>query len=99
MRVKFELLTLVVSCVMKLHNVCMDELDTALQQGPEEEGQQGGVRNCERPQFVGGVPVGMQRNDGGGAANTDMAVVRDRLIQLMSDLRMPRPLVRRFDDA
>jgi len=84
---------------MKLHNVCMDELDTAPQQGPEEEGQQGGVLNCERPQFVGGVPVGMQHNDGGGAAINDLAVVRDRLIQLMSDLHMPRPLVLHFDDA
>ena len=37
--------------------------------------------------------------DGGqGAAHTDMAAVRDQLIQLMTDLLMLCPLVRQFDN-
>ena len=97
LRCKFDRLAVVVTCAMKLHNLCVCRADDCegLDEDCEVGGQAAGRAAPERDEN-GGMP-GLQRGDGPRAPiAANMERVREELVQLMRDLRMPRPLVRRF---
>jgi len=96
LRCKFDNLAVVVTCAVKLHNLCvrsLDDCDVLDDVGGEGEGQVVRQRKAPERDERGGLP-GMQCGDGARVPMpAAMEEVHEELVALMWDLSMPRPLV------